>query len=117
MQETLETWVQSLGQEDPLEEGMAIHSSILAWRVPWTERSLVVHNPWDCKELDTTEVTEYAPTFLDLLPTWGPFPPPPDLHISPPASPAHQLNHLSFPSLQLKGHYGPSFFHTLVYTV
>ena len=29
--------VQSLGREDPLEEGMAIHSSILAWRIPWTE--------------------------------------------------------------------------------
>ena len=29
-------WVQSLGQEDPLEEGMATHSSILAWRIPWT---------------------------------------------------------------------------------
>ena len=32
-----ETWVWSLGQEDPLEAGMATHSSILAWRVPWTE--------------------------------------------------------------------------------
>ena len=32
------TWVQSLGQGDPLEEGMATHSSILAWRVPWTEK-------------------------------------------------------------------------------
>ena len=32
-----ETWVQSLGWEDPLEEGMATHSSILAWRIPWTE--------------------------------------------------------------------------------
>ena len=32
-----ETRVQSLGQEDPLEEGMATHSSILAWRIPWTE--------------------------------------------------------------------------------
>ena len=31
------TWLQSLGQEDPLEEVMAIHSSILAWRIPWTE--------------------------------------------------------------------------------
>ena len=31
-----ETWVQSLGWEDPLEKGMAIHSSILAWRIPWT---------------------------------------------------------------------------------
>ena len=32
-----EMWVQSLGQEDPLEKGMAIHSSILAWRILWTE--------------------------------------------------------------------------------
>ena len=32
-----ETWVQSLAWEDPLEEGMATHSSILAWRIPWTE--------------------------------------------------------------------------------
>ena len=30
-------WVRSLGREDPLEEGMATHSSILAWRIPWTE--------------------------------------------------------------------------------
>ena len=34
---TWETRVQSLGQEDPLEEGMTMHSSILAWRIPWTE--------------------------------------------------------------------------------
>ena len=32
-----ETWVRSLGQEDPLEEEMATHSSILAWRIPWAE--------------------------------------------------------------------------------
>jgi len=32
-----ETWVQSLGQEDPLEKEMATHSSILVWRIPWTE--------------------------------------------------------------------------------
>ena len=32
-----ETWVQSLGQEDPLEKEIATHSSILAWRIPWTE--------------------------------------------------------------------------------
>ena len=38
MQETLETWVLSLGQEDLLEETMATHSSILAWRIPWTEK-------------------------------------------------------------------------------
>ena len=37
MQQTQETWVQSLGQEDPLEEEMAIHSSILAWKTPWAE--------------------------------------------------------------------------------
>ena len=33
----LETWVRSLSQEDPLEKGMATHSSILAWRLPWRE--------------------------------------------------------------------------------
>ena len=32
-----ETWTLSLGREDPLEKGMATHSSVLAWRVPWTE--------------------------------------------------------------------------------
>ena len=34
-----ETWVRSLGWEDPLEKGMATHSSILAWRIPWTEET------------------------------------------------------------------------------
>ena len=37
MQETQEMQVQSLGREDPLEEEMAAHSSILAWKIPWTE--------------------------------------------------------------------------------
>ena len=37
MQEPQETWVRSLGLENPLEEGMATHSSILSWRIPWTE--------------------------------------------------------------------------------
>ena len=37
MQETQETWVRYLGWEDPLEEGMATHYNILAWRIPWTE--------------------------------------------------------------------------------
>ena len=32
-----ETWVLTLGREDPLEKGMAIHSNVLAWRIPWTE--------------------------------------------------------------------------------
>ena len=35
----LETWVQSLGRENPMEKGMATHSNILAWRIPWTEES------------------------------------------------------------------------------
>ena len=44
-----ETWVQSLGREDPLEEGIAIHSSILAWR-SLTDRRLVDYSPWDHKD-------------------------------------------------------------------
>ena len=54
MQEMQETWVLSLGQEDPWEEGTATQSSILAWRIPWTEEP---GGPWGCKESDTTEVT------------------------------------------------------------
>ena len=48
------TGVRSLGWEDPLEKEMASHSSILAWKIPWT-RSLVGYHPWGRKELDTTE--------------------------------------------------------------
>jgi len=49
-----ETWVQSLGQEEPLEKEMATHSSILAWRIPWTEElgGLQFTGP---KESDMTE--------------------------------------------------------------
>ena len=39
MQETQEMWAPSPSQEDPLEKGMATHFSILAWRIPWTEKS------------------------------------------------------------------------------
>ena len=42
-----ETWVQSLGWEDPLEKGKATHSSVLTWRIPWTI------SPWSYKESDT----------------------------------------------------------------
>ena len=49
--------VQSLGQEDPLEEGLATLSSILAWRIPRTEEPGVGYSPWGRKESDTTEVT------------------------------------------------------------
>ena len=49
-----ETSVLSLGQEDPLGEGMATHANILAWRTPWTEEP-GGYGPWGCKESDTTE--------------------------------------------------------------
>ena len=45
----------SLGREDPLEKEMATHSSNLAWRISWTERSLACYSPWGRKESDTTE--------------------------------------------------------------
>ena len=41
-----ETQVQSVGQDDPLEKGMATHSSILAWRIPWREESGRLCGPW-----------------------------------------------------------------------
>ena len=44
MQEAQKMWVRSLGQEDPLEEEMAAHSSILAWRIPWTEEPGGLHS-------------------------------------------------------------------------
>ena len=50
MQESQEVWVQSLGQEDPLEEGMATYSSILAWKIPWTEE-LGGLCPWGHKRI------------------------------------------------------------------
>ena len=48
--------VQFLDWEDPLEEGLATHSSILAWRIPRTEEP-VGYSPQGCKESDTTEAT------------------------------------------------------------
>ena len=47
---TRETWVRSLGWEDPLDKGKATHSNILGWRIAWTI-------PWGCKELDMTDQT------------------------------------------------------------
>ena len=55
-------WVGSLRQEDPLEKGVATHSSILAWK---RQRSLVVCGPWGGKELDTTEL-EHTHTQLNM---------------------------------------------------
>ena len=48
-----ETWVQVLGQEDPLEKEMVTHSTILAWRIPW-EEELGELQPMGWQELDTT---------------------------------------------------------------
>ena len=64
MQETQETWVQSLGQEDALEWEMATHSSILAWKIIWIEEG---YNSWGCKELDTTEHECLSEFHNDLL--------------------------------------------------
>ena len=49
-----ENWVRSLGQEDPLEKAMCTHSSILAWRIPWTEKPGGLQSI-RCKESDMTE--------------------------------------------------------------
>ena len=60
-------WVQFLGQEDPLEEGMTTHSNILAWRIPWTEgagelQSMVTKSQTRVKRLST-----HAKHLLHLL--------------------------------------------------
>ena len=66
-----ETQVQSLGWEDLLEKEMATHSSILAWKIPWTEEPVgyspwgrkeepVGYSPWGRKELDTTEPLHFT---------------------------------------------------------
>ena len=57
MQEMQETGIQSLGWEDPLEKGMATHSSILAWGIPWTEEP-AGYSPWGHKRVGHNLVTE-----------------------------------------------------------
>ena len=49
-----ETWVRALGPEEPLEKEITTHSSILAWRIPWTEEPGRLQS-WSCKESDMTE--------------------------------------------------------------
>ena len=53
--ETQETWVWSLGWEDPLEQEMATHYSILAWKIPRTEEPDRLYGPWGHKESDMKE--------------------------------------------------------------
>ena len=95
-QETPETWVQSLGWEDPPEEGMAAHSSILAWRILWTEepgglqsigsqsqtRLMQLRQASTDRLLQTdvgwyrlgswAAVTGFCSSFLQLQSEWGP---------------------------------------------
>ena len=63
-----ETWVQSLGWEDPLEKGKATHSRILAWRIPWTVHvdHGVSKSPWGRKESDMTERLSHEGTTKDV---------------------------------------------------
>ena len=60
-----ETWVQSLGWEDPLQKGMATHSSILAWTIPWTEEPGRLQS-MGLQESDTTETLT-----LQQIRRWG----------------------------------------------
>ena len=61
MQELQETWVRSLGRKDSLEEGMTTYSSMLAWRIPWTEEPGRLQS-MGSQELDTTEQLSTART-------------------------------------------------------
>ena len=62
-----DTWIPSLGWEDPLEEGMAIHSSILAWRISISEDPGRLQS-WGCKESDLTELLKnYVRIFKDFI--------------------------------------------------
>ena len=54
-----DTWVRSLGWEDPLDTGMATHSSILAWRIPWTV--------WGHRESDTTERVSLSFSHVEII--------------------------------------------------
>ena len=59
-----------LGWEDPLEKELATHSSILAWRIPWTEEP---GGPWGCKELGTSERLDEmmaSPAGGTFIPSW-----------------------------------------------
>ena len=63
MQDMQEMRVWSLGRKDPLEGGMAAHSSILAWRIPWTEEPGRLQSIGS-QTVDMTEVTEHDVTFF-----------------------------------------------------
>ena len=62
-----ETWVQSLGREDPLEKEMAMYSSILAWRIPWTEEPDGLYSPSGHKRIGHNLVTGQQQQLLDTI--------------------------------------------------
>ena len=62
-----ETRVPSLGGEDPLEKEMATYSSILAWRIPWTEEPDGLYSPWGRKRIGYNLVTEQQQEILDII--------------------------------------------------
>ena len=64
VQETQEAWVWSLGWEDPLEEEMATHSSVLAWRIPWTQKPGGLYSPWGHRVRHDSARTHHAPSIL-----------------------------------------------------
>ena len=59
-------WVQSLGQEDPLEKGMVAHSSILAWRIPWTDEPGGLQSI-GCRVRRATEATEHTCMHINYI--------------------------------------------------
>ena len=73
MKETWETWVRRLAQEDPLEEEMAPHASILAWQIPGTEQSGVLQS-MGRKESDMTEQLSTHASYLQFLHLFNAFP-------------------------------------------
>ena len=62
-----ETWVRYLGQEDPLEKEKATHSSILAWKIPWTEEPGGLQSMGVTKESDMTEQLHFLGSFAFLM--------------------------------------------------
>ena len=62
-----ETWVPSLGWEDPLEKGKVTHANIFTWRISWRERSLAGYSPWGPKESDRTEQLSIRTILFHIL--------------------------------------------------
>ena len=82
IQEMKETWIWSLGWQDPLEKGMATRPSILAWEIHG-QRSLVDYSPWSLKQSDKTEQLMYP------VPQWTPHSWPCILYLNEPPTPGH----------------------------